>query len=516
MVVQPMLFHSILFDLSEIDVDVDVKRTPSFFHDLNLDQIFQSLTAGRQEYDLAPFFSVPLNDVEAITYRHEILRDLDEQELREHIKSFAWNMIAMRRHLAQADELRYEYQKASWFLDAVEIYCEAVNCLADQISRLDVKSRGFRAFREYLKTLVDSDGFRSLLSETKTMKHELYGVTYCVHIQGSTVTVNGYKGEPDYGAEVEETFRKFQQRKVKDYGVAFPEPADMNHVEVGILDLVAQLYPDIFLALRDYYNRHHDYLDPTIRRFNREVQFYLAYLEFIKNLKSAGLNFCYPQVTDRSKEVHAYETFDLALANKLIHEHSRVVSNDFYLKDPERIFVVSGPNQSGKTTFARTFGQLHYLARLGYPVPGREAQLFLCDRMFTHFEKEEHIENLRGKLQDELIRIHEILQQATSNSIVIMNECLASTTLRDALLLGREVLQQIIQRDMLCVVVTFIDEFSTLSETTVSMVGTVVPENPVLRTYKIVRRPADGRAYAIAIAKKYGLTYESLKRRIMR
>jgi hypothetical protein len=56
---------------------VDNQDTPSFFHDLNLDQIFQSVTAGRDEYNLKPFFSMPLNDVDAITYRHEIMQDLD-------------------------------------------------------------------------------------------------------------------------------------------------------------------------------------------------------------------------------------------------------------------------------------------------------------------------------------------------------------------------------------------------------------------------------------------------------
>jgi DNA mismatch repair protein MutS len=507
-------FQSVLFEKPSEGGDVESRAQPDFFVDLNLDQVVASMTAGREEYELEPFFHAPLHDVAAVRYRHEVLRDLEKPDVLEAVNAFADAMTRMRQHLVQVEKLHYAIQKQAWFRDAIEIYCDAVRALADALAERDVSSRGLRGLRHYLAGYATSKDFTSLAADTQAVKEALASVRYALRINGAKVTVSRYEGEADYSAEVEQAFAKFEQGAVDSYLVKLPDYTDMDHVEAQILERVAKLHPDPLRMLADYCARHAEYLDATIGRFDGEVQFYLGYLELIGRFRAVGLPFCYPHVSARSKEIAVEETFDIALANKLVPVGETVVCNDFHLEAPERIFVVTGPNSGGKTTFARTFGQLHYLASLGLLVPGSQARLFLPDRIYTHFEREEDIETLRGKFEDELVRVHEILDQARSNSIVVMNESFNSTTLNDALFVGTEVVRRLLELGPLGVYVTFVDEIASLSEATVSMVSQIVPENPAERTFKVLRKPADGLAYAWAIAEKHGLTYERLLERI--
>lgn len=487
---------------------------PACFRDLNLDQVVDAITAGREEYDLAPFFHTRLATVDGVTYRHQVLHDLEDEALVKCLDSFADDMREMRKKLDRVEDLRHQYEREAWFVDAIESYCAAVTNLAAGIDVAEPDSQALAAFRSYVTNYVQSEEFTQLLAESEAVKRDLSDVRYCVHINGPRVKVRRYASEGDYSIDIEETFARFKRGAVKDYRVRFPASPSMSQVELRILDLVAQLYPEPFAALSQYCDRHRGYVDGVVARFDREIQFYLAYLEYIQEIRGAELQFCYPVVSDRSKSVSAAETFDIALASKLAAAHREVVRNDFELNGPERVIVVSGPNQGGKTTFARTFGQLHELAGLGLLTPGTDVHLYLCDEIFTHFERAEDLSDLSGKLEDDLVRIREILLTATADSVVIMNESFTSTTLEDARVLGATVLKQVIERDLLCVYVTFVDELSALGEMTVSMVSTVLPEDPATRTYKVVRRPPDGVAYAVAIAEKYGVTYQRLQERV--
>ncbi len=489
-------------------------REPSFFRDLNLDQVCGAVAAGRERYDLTPFLRTPLHDVAAVEYRHAVFKDLENQDTGAAVTRFAKRMRAVRDSLAQAGKLRYRYQKESWFLGAARGYCAAVSALAGALGRAEIASEGLTAFRDYLVRYAASPPFAALAAEAAEVAGALDGVTYCVNIRGPRVTVSRYEDEADFSADVVATFARFARGAVKDYRATFSNWPEMDHVEEWIADRVARLFPAEFAALDDFCARHDGFEDETVTTFDREVQFYLGYLDFIAPMKAAGLDFCCPRVSDVEKETDVVGAFDLALAARLAPRSGDVVANDFRLSGQERIIVVTGPNHGGKTTFARMTGQLHYLASLGYPVPASSARLSLPDQIFTHFEREEDLATLRGKLADELARLRDALGAATGRSLFVMNESFASTTLRDAAFIGTRVLETMTGLGLLGVYVTFIDELTSSTAACVSMVGVVNPDDPAERTYKIVRKPADGLAYASAIARKYRLTYPQLQERL--
>ncbi len=496
-------------------------EAPAYFADLSLDRVVSSITSGRREYDLKPLFYTPLTSAEEIRFRQEIMRDIRDGALFEAVKGFARaiylveiGLQSMEKNAAQPGASPWGYLEKGELLEYACTYCNSIDQLAGGLPAAAISSEGLLAFREFLLSYAASRDYMALRAEAAALKKELSDVEYCLLIKDGGVKVRKYDGEEDCTPDIESLFDRFRQGDAEDYTQRVPEEPYSRKVESQVLQTVARLYPPLFAQLDAFCEKHRAFLEKAFCDFAREALFYIAYLEYIAPFERAGLKFSLPRIQAGRAPVTASGMFDLALSEELLAQGKPVVCNDFALSERERVVIVTGPNQGGKTTFARVTGQIYHLSGLGCPVPAADASLCVCDRIFTHFEREETLVNLSGKLQDDLIRIREILENATGDSVILINEILASTTLRDAVFIGKQIMDRILELGSLCVCVTFLDELAAYSDAIVSMVSTVSPDDPAERTYEVVRGPADGLAYAAHIARKFRLTYSQIKERI--
>lgn len=513
---------SLLFPTA--DAEQPQAEQPACFVDLNLDQLVATLSGEKDPFELLPLLHTPARQPQTVAHRHAVFRDLERPAIESAVDAFLKGLAQVADERGRSGESYHPHAKSRWLLDALKTYCDAVAAFADMLQVGKPASDGFRAFAGYLHDYVAGDEFQALRTATRDRLEELASIRYDLLMNGLRVEVSRHAEQADYGREIAATFARFQSGKADQQRHGIPTVSSrqhplrddyrLNRVEENVLTQLVKLFPELFARVDAYVQRWAGYADAVVMRVARELQFFLRYRQYIAPLQKAGQPFCYPAFCQPGERIAAEHACDLVLAHQLMSEGRTGVANDFNLDPPERLLLVSGPNQGGKTTFARMFGQLHYLARLGLPVPARSATLLWWHGLYTHFERSEDIRNLRGKLEDDLVRIHAILQDVDAAGVVIMNEIFSSTTTDDARYLGERILRRLLAIGATGVCVTFIDDLALLGPAIVSMASTVDPADPAIRTFHVVRKPPDGKAYARALAAKHHLTRADLEARL--
>ncbi|MEM3671217.1 MAG: DNA mismatch repair protein MutS [Thermoprotei archaeon] len=475
-----------------------------------MDQMVDEVVKKFNRPELRKFYYTALKNKEDVEYRQAILVDLRNERVLEAFRVFSKSMESAIRLLQEAEK-QYEFQREGWFLEGIRRYLDSVLELYSTLGSLPINSEGLLSFRNYLENYITSSEFTHARKSAEDTHLQLARLSFEMVLGNGKITVRKASGGEDYSKKIESLFEKFNE----DSDSRIPkqkEVSEANHVEAAILSLLSKIFAEEFESLKNFYTKLREFPDKVLLRFIDELQFYLSYLDYIAPLEKRGLKFCVPSVSDEHTLL-CQDGFDVVLAHKLAEENKDVVTNDIQLSEKERIVVITGANSGGKSTFSRMVGQIHYLASLGLVVPGSSACLQLPDEIFTHFEKSEDVENLRGKLEDDMVRIKRILDNSTSRSLIIINEMLSSTTAHDAYFIGREILGRISGIGSLCLYVTFVDELADVPGS-VSMVSLTDPSDPTRRTYKVIRMKPNGKAYSFALAKKYRLTYEDLLVRV--
>ncbi len=498
-----MEYFSIL-DPKETIVKTEVEKAP-FYLDLNLDQIIERIEAEWGEDIKELYYRLPDSE-ESENYRRAIYQDVKREEVLVVLQKFLQQMKRREEVVETKEAVEEKMQKHVWQIREIFMYCHATEELMENLSKLECKSEGLRLLIKLLETYTASESFTQMKKSADTMMEELSSFRLLLTYEKERFSVAVGSGVSDYEGFLTECFPEHEPY-LKSPFLADP---NLTELEYEVVKIFKKKHGPFFVKAADFYKEYEKYAEENILRLYNEIRFYLSFRALQKKLEERGLSFAMPRRAE-DRQMKATGLYDLALAIVGLDENRKVVSNNMNYFNGEQFFVLTGPNQGGKTTFARSLGQLVYFSKLGLEVPALDATIPYFSEILTHFSVEESVESGKGKLMDELARLLPMMEENMENAFVVINELFTTAANYDATIMGKKVLDYFIEHHCMGIYVTHLTELAQKREKIVSLRATVNEQK--VQTFIIERSEATEEAGASIQVKKYKLTYEQIKER---
>ena len=200
-----------------------------------------------------------------------------------------------------------------------------------------------------------------------------------------------------------------------------------------------------------------DHIDDFFNMLWLELAFYVGCLNLSERLAILGEPISFPRVVDARERRHSFTgLYDACLALTM---GQKVVGNDVNA-DEKEVFLITGANQGGKSTFLRSIGLAQLMMQAGMFVPAESFRANLCVGLHTHFKREEDTTMESGKLDEELGRMSEIVDSLTPNAMVLFNESFAATNEREGSEIARQIVTALVEGNVKVFFVTHLYELA--------------------------------------------------------
>lgn len=490
----------------------------------------------------------PCLEPEAIAYRQDIVADFEEApELAAEIAVFLPRIAELVYFAETRKGESSALRQMLWRLGELELYVECITSLSRLLSGR-VRSAGLRALARLVEERREDPLFESLRQELPRLSAAIKkraSVTVGINlderlrpVEAALLSINERRiGERSLLARL---MGRGGEESLKGLGPVHANAAPRGPAALPQVALpLAPLFQDLDNLLQSVSR-------PVVRAVEKyvrvntaflavlapEIGFYLGAHRLAKTVRGAGLPLTRPEVRPMSERAfRARGFYNLAMALRFQASDprdlaSRVVRNDVSLDAAAAIFVLTGPNRGGKTTYAQGIGIAQTLAQAGLPVPAEAAALSPVDAIVTHFPREERGDLETGRLGEEAARIAAIFSTVTRHSLVLLNESLSSTSPGESLYLAEDILRAFRLVGCRAVFATHLHELAARADdinretsgdsVVVSVVAGAESVPPgsgngeARRTYRIEVGPPAGRSFARDIANRHGISFEKL------
>ncbi len=281
---------------------------------------------------------------------------------------------------------------------------------------------------------------------------------------------------------------------------------DLKNLENQILgaeEKVVNLEYNAFIEIREEIAKNIKRLQSTAMAVS-ELDVLTSFAQVAEDL-----NYCMPQVDNSG--IIDIKAGRHPVIEKMLGAGS-FVDNDTYLdKDENRLSIITGPNMAGKSTYMRQVALITLMAQVGSFVPASEAHIGVVDKIFTRVGASDDLSMGQSTFMVEMMEVATILKEATSNSLVILDEIGRGTSTYDGLSIAWAVAEYIADKEKCGAKTLFATHYHELTELEnqsdgIKNYSIAVKEKgeDIIFLRKIVRGGTD-ESYGIHVAKLAGV-----------
>lgn len=197
--------------------------------------------------------------------------------------------------------------------------------------------------------------------------------------------------------------------------------------------------------------------------FFENLHYQMAYYVGCANLHTRfsqlHIPVCIPKVLEPASNRFEFRgLYDMSMA---ILNRKRPITNELTVED-KSLFIITGANQGGKSTYLRSIGIAQVMMQCGMFVPADYYSNKLCDGIFTHFTRREDNTMNSGKLDEELGRMNQIINHIKRDSMLLLNESFATTTEREGSMIAYDLVNALHEEGVIIFTVTHLFEFTKM------------------------------------------------------
>lgn len=436
-----LLYKNSCFKMKELD-----EFDKSLISDLELDELITK-AAGGDIHTKKVFTNVliqMLKEKEDILYRQEIYKDLlKNKDLIIEFKDYLNDMIVEYK-----SKFPYEINDKGPF----SVVTSVTTIIQFLVPRL-------YTIRKYIASLknVESEGLKLFIENnleelTNVNLDRLMGLSVSLDVRKGVQVNASLNDEFEISNYVlnESTYLEKKDKKRWKHALKI----EYGYLSETIFNEIVKKTDLCAKSISKDYGLACYHLIRFIADLDLELTFYLAAINLEGYLNYLKLETSIPTIGDK----YDYEgSYDIAIA---IKKHGEVVSNSH--KSDSKMWVITGANQGGKTTYLRSLGQSYLLAQAGLFVPAKQMELPIINGLFTHFDKEEDSNLESGKFDDELRRFDLMINKLKENSLIILNESFQSTDEHEGSKIGFEIIKAFRDSNVRVILVTHMYDLATL------------------------------------------------------